>query len=507
MGDTQRRVGSAVFWSVFARSGRFILSMASSVIVVRGLGGYDYGVLSVVRTVLMFAVIIAGAGLGQAVLKFLPVLKVKKSAAGARKLVVLVAAAQTIALAALCAACFALQRVFENGFAIDGLGRVILIAVSLSSFQLYFTVLSNILNAYYDTRRLSIANIVSHAVYIGLLFVFMPAWGVIGVVAAGAAGNLVACLMVMGRASSYFRAPAEGAPAESAAAEGIESRRLLAYSMPFAVIGILNAIVWRQSETLFLARFCGPTVTGYFDLAYRLPQTMLEFIPGTVWPIIMAGFSELYSRDSANLAGAIEKYYKVLFILCAPICVFGVVLGGSMVPILFGDEMAAAALPTQIFFVIFTVSFFATPLSMSLYVIEKSSVNMLVYAAFTIVNVGLDLLLIPRYGLMGAMIPVGLVILLSPFVYYAVVSRYIPGIRIPFPFIRRCFAASSPILLLVPFLHFVRTPAGFVLAALAALPLAAIGFKAFKVLGDEETGLLGSIPLPLMGRILKFFGS
>jgi hypothetical protein len=107
---------------------------------------------------------------------------------------------------------------------------------------------------------------------------------------------------------------------------------------------------------------------------------------------------------------------------------------------------------------------------------------------------------------MGAISPVGLVILLSPFIYYAVVLRYIRGIRIPFPFVGRCFAASSLILAIMPFSRFVRTPVGLALAAFAALLLVAAGFKLFRVLGDEETGLLGSIPLPLMGKLLRFFG-
>jgi O-antigen/teichoic acid export membrane protein len=47
-------------WSVAARAGRFLLGFASSVVVVRGLGNHDYGVLSAVRSVLMLVVLIAG---------------------------------------------------------------------------------------------------------------------------------------------------------------------------------------------------------------------------------------------------------------------------------------------------------------------------------------------------------------------------------------------------------------------------------------------------------------
>jgi len=137
--------------------------------------------------------------------------------------------------------------------------------------------------------------------------------------------------------------------------------------------------------------------------------------------------------------------------LSAPICVIGAVLGGRMIPVLYGDAMAPAGLPTQIFFVIFPISFFGTPLSMALYVIEKSYANLVVYLALAVVNVGLDLLLIPRFGIIGAVIPVGLVIAASPVIYKRLLGRYVSGTRIPYAFIGKCFLASSPVLLLLPF--------------------------------------------------------
>ena len=58
MSALKNQVGSAMMWSVIARAGRFVLGMASSIIVVRSLGAHDYGVLSLVRNILMFSVIL-----------------------------------------------------------------------------------------------------------------------------------------------------------------------------------------------------------------------------------------------------------------------------------------------------------------------------------------------------------------------------------------------------------------------------------------------------------------
>ncbi len=496
--STGSRIGSAVFWSVLAKSARFVLGLAGSVIVVRGLGKNDYGILSLIRTFLMFAVLIAGVGLGQALLKFLPHLRVRGSAGGARKLVLEAVLLQTTAWVLLLAACHLLQPFITRIFIIEGIGRLFFLAMGFASIELYYALLTNIFNAGYDTKLMSIANVISHMIYIGLLFIFIPKWGVLGVVAAGAAGNLFAGIVLAARVGRHLKTGSE-----SDQTTGIGQKRLMKYSLPFAIIGVLNLIVWRQSETIFLAHFHGPVLTGFFDLAYRIPQNLLEFVPLTVWPLIMAGFSETYARDKKNIIGAIEKYYKVLFMLCAPICFFGASMGGRLIYFLFGPEMAPAAIPAQIFFIVFTMSFFATPLSMTLYVIEKSFVNMMIYLVFTVINVGLDLILIPAYGLAGAVAPVCLVIFISPFVYYKVLSVYIKDIRIPFVFIGKCFLASSPFLLAFPFLTFMDTAVEFTIAVFLLSVLTLAGFRLLQILGKEEIEILNSLPFPMMGKIVR----
>ena len=505
MTDTARRLGTAVLWSVFGRAGRFTLGLASSVIVVRALGDYDYGVLSLLRTVLAFAVIISGVGLGQSVLKFLPVLRVEGDYRGVVGLIRRVAVVQTGAWMALLALSYLVAPWFERFFATEGLATLLVAAVALVLFELCLTVLTHILNASYDTKLLSVATVVAHLVFIGLLLVVLPrGWGVIGVLAAGAAGQLVTCLIVFKTAGRALGAVGAGSGAPGSGA-GIDRRRLLRFSMPFAAIGLLNMIVWRQSETLFLAYFRGASETGFFDLAYRLPQTALEFIPGTVWPIVMAGVSEAYARSEENLKLVIERYYKMLFLLSVPICVAGITLGGRMIPILFGEAMQPAAVPTQLFFAIFTVSLFSTPLSMALYVMEKTHINLLIYLVLALVNVGLDLLLIPKYGVAGAIVPVALVIAVSPFIYKKTLDRFVPGIHIPFRFVGRCFLASSPILLLVPVTGWIDGVAQLCAAMAAVVVMVVVAVKKVGLIGREESDLLGSIPA--LSRLVKYMST
>jgi len=501
MQDTTGRIGTAMAWSVASRAGRFVLGLASSVLVVRGLGDHDYGVLSAVRSVLMFVVMMSGFGTGQSLLRFLPALRVARAGDSARALIRRVAVVHAAAWLVMVAVALALRGPIEDVLNVPGTGMFVALAVGLALFEVIFALLANVLNAGYDTARLSAAALASHVVYIAVMVPALRAgWGVPGVLVAAAAGNAVACAMVWPRLRAAIDWGSDPTPAI------VGNARFWRYSLPFAAIGILNLIVWRQSETLMLAHFRTPEETGYFDLAYRLPQTILEFVPGTVWPLVMAGMSEVYTRDPARLSSAIGRYYRMLFALCTPLCVLGALLSGRAVSVLFGAEMEPAATPTRLFFVIFTVSFLSTPLSMALYVLEKTSINLLIYIVLAVINVGLDLILIPRFGVPGAMVPVAIAIAAQPVLYFIAVRRHLPGISIPFGFIGRCLAACAPAVVVLPLLYWMDGAAGLIVAGAAALPLLFVSYRFARVLGPAELGPLRSAPVPIIARAARFLG-
>ena len=129
------------------------------------------------------------------------------------------------------------------------------------------------------------------------------------------------------------------------------------------------------------------------------------------------------------------------------------------------------------------------------------------YIFLAVINVGLDLLLIPKYGVIGAVIPVALVIVLSPFIYKRVLGRFVSGVEIPYVFIMRCFLASSPLLLILPFAHLIRGIPELVAVSIIAFFVVLVSYKQFRVVGEEERDLLASIPLPAAGRLVKFIST
>jgi O-antigen/teichoic acid export membrane protein len=130
---------------------------------------------------------------------------------------------------------------------------------------------------------------------------------------------------------------------------------------------------------------------------------------------------------------------------------------------------------------------------------------MMICAALAVLNVGLDIVLIPRYGLIGAIYPVAAVILVSPFLYHLALRRFLQDYRIPFRFIGKCFLASAPVILLYPIVAKVDDILTLTLTILAGVFILVLSFKRFKVLGQEEIELLENIPAA--GKFLRFMSS
>lgn len=503
---TVTAVGGALGWSVITRLLQFGLSLIGSIIVVRGLGPDDYGMLTVLRTSLAFVTAVCGLGLGQAILRYFPTARAQGDQATAVAIMKWAFLPQIAAWGAVILVVWALGGwIADISFPL--MSQLFLLGTVLVGAELIFQGFTNLTTAYYDTRGLSMATLGGALTYLAFVALALYlGYGVAGALVATAMGHVVMTLVLGLRLRgkvARFPAAAVATPTTPAP---ITPGGVLKYSLPFAAIAVMNLITWRQSESILLAHLRTMKEAGYFDLAYRIPQMILEFVPGAIWPLLMAGFSEIYGRDRQKLNHAISVYYKLLFLLVAPISIIGAAVGDRAIVALYGEEMAPAGPICQAFFLIFSVSFFSTPLSMAFYVLERPWYSFGLYLVNSILIVGLDLLLIPRFGLVGAIIPVAFIIALSPFTNYLLLRRC--GIRpsIPFGFLGRVYLAAIPCGLLYPARFFVSGKVPVALAALAAVGLYWFGLRAFKVLGEEEAALLKRSGLPFAYRLARLLG-
>jgi O-antigen/teichoic acid export membrane protein len=489
------KVTGAAPWALLGKLIRFGAGVLTSVVIVRALGAHDYGLLALIRVSLAFLALPAGVGMGQALLRFLPELAIVGGGRGGRRLLVAGLVIQTAAWGLLALGVYFARAPIDRFFKADVASDLLLATLLLhvGTLRGFF---ESALTASYEARFVAAMGTAGSVVLLATTWLALSlGYGIPGILVAAAVGDLVPATGAMARAFATFRGRAEA----------IAPRRLLGYALPFVLLSVLNMITWKQSETLLLGHFFSPREAGLFDLAYKLPQQLLEFIPEAIWPLLLAAMSEAYTKNPDTLRRVIDLYYRILFLVVPPLSVYGIVFGDRILTVLYGPEWAPAGIYCQLLFGVFSLSFFGTPLSTAIYVLEKSWANFLLAFLFAAINLGLDLLLIPRYGLAGALIPVAVAIGVSPVARWFALRHFVGRVAIPWGFIGRSYRASLAILLLLPLKPFVRDLASLALASGAAALLVLAAIRLFGVLSPMERDLIARSQLPMKGALLRVF--
>lgn len=174
------------------------------------------------------------------------------------------------------------------------------------------------------------------------------------------------------------------------------SKSMLLYAIPL----IPNTILWwitNVSDRYIVAAICGEAANGMYAAAYKIPSLIMlaSGIFMDAWQI--SAFSEEEGRD--RFYSKVMSTYSVLLFAMAS----GVILCTRLIPrFLFAEAYYDAwrYIPLLVIAMVFTcmVNFLG-----SIYMTEKKSARSLITAAISaIINIILNILLIPRFGVNGA---------------------------------------------------------------------------------------------------------
>jgi O-antigen/teichoic acid export membrane protein len=179
-----------------------------------------------------------------------------------------------------------------------------------------------------------------------------------------------------------------------------ETRLLLVTSLPMLWIGAMDVVV-QQSGILLLGVWASTEEVGIYGAAARL-VIVLNFVFTTVKSVVSPRFAELYARGDERDIGELARETSWLLVLFSlPIVVPLIVVPGWVLS-LFGPGFAAGGTALAIFAV---GHFMRTVLSPSSFLLmmtghEKLLRNTVV--ACGALNIVLSVVLIPRYGMVGA---------------------------------------------------------------------------------------------------------
>lgn len=176
--------------------------------------------------------------------------------------------------------------------------------------------------------------------------------------------------------------------------------RMLKGSLPMGLAAVF-AVLYYWNGTALLALVRGDAAAGVFNAAFRLSQGVVFAafaFSGAIYPVM----SRASLGESARLGAILTKSLRYMVILAVPLGVIGSVLAGDIVRLLYGSEYAGAAVVLMVLVWWASSVCLNSVLAQFFYSSNRAGVVTAQTASSLGVCVLTNLLLIPRFGALGA---------------------------------------------------------------------------------------------------------
>jgi O-antigen/teichoic acid export membrane protein len=161
--------------------------------------------------------------------------------------------------------------------------------------------------------------------------------------------------------------------------------------------GLLNY----NFDSLLLGVVVGPAAVGSYAVAYR-PVTMVLALPLTYFVALLPVLSRAHAGNPAAFRDTVARSTAFSVALALPIGVGGTLLADPVIATLFGPAFATSAPVLRILCWSAVLVIARGTLCQALNAAGRSPLDLRCALASSALNVGLNLLLIPRYGTIGA---------------------------------------------------------------------------------------------------------
>jgi O-antigen/teichoic acid export membrane protein len=156
-------------------------------------------------------------------------------------------------------------------------------------------------------------------------------------------------------------------------------------------------------DTVLLGIFRGPTEVGYYAAAYRVILPILT-LAGAVGTVALPRLASLQSRDAGEATRAAGSLAGHMVLAAAPLAVGGALVASPVISLVYGAAYEAAVLPFSLLVWSVLTVFANAAFAFLLLARGRDRAYVTATVAGAAANLGLNLLVIPVAGMVGAAI-------------------------------------------------------------------------------------------------------
>ncbi|HUI78270.1 MAG TPA: oligosaccharide flippase family protein [Bryobacteraceae bacterium] len=177
--------------------------------------------------------------------------------------------------------------------------------------------------------------------------------------------------------------------------------RMVTFSRHNLILLALGLIVWDRSEVLFLKQFADVKQVAFYSLAFSITNQLL-MAPRALSNAIGITILAQYGRDPLRLGDLLRNATRYVSVLAIPLFLGTAAVAGPLIRSTYGVRYLSVVSVLCILCVSSIPRAFQTHMENLLQATEKQGFMVKWLAATAVVNLSLDVLLIPGHGALGA---------------------------------------------------------------------------------------------------------
>lgn len=260
-----------------------------------------------------------------------------------------------------------------------------------------------------------------------------------------------------------------------------------------------GAIVFSYADTILVGHFLSTADVGVYRIAFQF-TTAATFTTIALRTTLYPKISRWHAKGSLKrVALSLSRAFTYSLLLAVPVAVGGWILGERLLYFFYGACFAEGADVLGILLLVQVVNVFMFLLTMTLNAIDRPRESFYATGTAAVVNIALDLVLIPILGIEGAAIATLVTMLVNTAIAYHYLSRQISVHIERGPTLHILFAAG--VMALVILLYRILIPLSNVFLVLAAVAFGGIIYalillKADTGIHDEIRDLVVGLGVP-----------
>ena len=361
-------------------------------LITKTLGAHDYGIWAQVHVTMNLVVGFVGLGLPYAMTRFLPAKtnreEIQEEFYSVLWLVFLVTLVVSIVLIA--AADFIAGAFFGGA---TGIVRITGLIILVSSLQ---TVFLSLFRALRQMKRYALFIIANTYVQIGLIaYLVSNGYGILSVVLVVLAITTIILLVLLFSIKSQI---------------GIKRphfhriREYLSFGLP-TIPASISAWVVASSDRYVISYFLGATSVGIYSAGYGIGSIIL-MAGGVLGFVLPPTLSKLYDEGKMEEVKTHLSYsLKYLLAVTIPFVFGAVILAEPVLRMFTTPEIASQGyfvVPLVALSTLFTTAY--VPIAHIIILVKKTRIAATIWIVCALVNLGLNILVVPRWGILGAAI-------------------------------------------------------------------------------------------------------